>query len=238
MTEPEDEPSYVIEESALDRSCDLWFATPPGYVEFPFANFLVDPQSSAADDQAESTTALIELAPVDQRQQLRSRLDLTRSLVALMPKEGVIHFSIGAHEGDDGTMLESFLTIARREIPFTPPKLAAAKAATARHSVLPVSMVSLPCGPGAFVEGIIEYPASVDPQRRSVHEITAYLPFPDGRALAVLTLVTAAAEGHEHFRAIHRAVAETISFESPLPEDLRAQIPESEAEASARAAFG
>lgn len=155
-----------------------------------------------------------------------------------MRREGVVSFATGAHEGDDGTMLESVVMLARREIPWTPPKPATAQAATARRNALPVSVADLPCGPGACTESLVELPAQADARPRSLYEATAYLPFPDGRDLAVLTLTTTAVDAHEHHRDVRRARAEMVSFDSPLPEEFKAQIPESEGEASVHAVFG
>ena len=80
--------------------------------------------------------------------------------------------------------------------------------------------------------------AEADSRQRSLYEATAYLPFPDGRNLAVLTLTTTAVDARENYRDIHRAMAEMVSFDNPLPEEFKAQIPESEVEASVRAVFG
>ncbi|MGW0424083.1 hypothetical protein [Streptomyces sp. NPDC003015] len=146
--------------------------------------------------------------------------------------------AIGAHEGDDGAMLESVVMLARRGIPWTPAKLAAAQAATARKNALPVAVVDLPCGPGAFTESLVQLPTEANPRQRSLYEATAYLPFPDGRNLAVLTLTTTAVDARENYRDIHRAMAEMVSFDNPLLGAFKARIPESEVEASVRAVFG
>jgi hypothetical protein len=111
-------------------------------------------------------------------------------------------------------------------------------AATARKNAVPIAVANLPCGPGAFTEAVVELPAEADAQRRSLYEATAYLPFPDGRNLAILTLTTTAVDAREHYRDVHRGMAEMVSFDNPLPEEFKAQIPESEVEASVRAVFG
>lgn len=108
----------------------------------------------------------------------------------------------------------------------------------ATENALPVAVTDLPCGPGAFTEALVELPPEADARQRSLYEATAYLPFPDGRNLAVLTLTTTAVDAREHYRDIHRAMAEMVSFDNPLPEEFKAQIPESEVEASVRAVFG
>ncbi|MGX1477898.1 UNVERIFIED_CONTAM: hypothetical protein RKD50_006706 [Streptomyces canus] len=56
--------------------------------------------------------------------------------------------------------------LARREIPWTPPKPTAAQAATARENALPIAVVDLPCGPGAFTESLVELPAEADSRQR------------------------------------------------------------------------
>ncbi|MDQ0764336.1 hypothetical protein [Streptomyces canus] len=188
-----------------------------------------------ADSVGES---LLELVPHEQQAGFLEQLAQARALTSEMQREGVVSFAIGAHEGDDGALLESVVMLARREIPWTPPKLAAAQAATARKNALPIAVVDLPCGPGAFTESLVELPEQADSRQRSLYEVTAYLPFPDGRNLGVLTLTTTAVDARENYRDIHRAMAEMVSFDNPLPEEFKAQIPESEIEASVRAVFG
>jgi len=238
MTDDTDEYEYAIDQSAMERDCDLWFALPPGYVEVPFQGLFADPDSPEGARVVEAVNSLLELVPQEQRAGFLDQLAQARGLSGEMRREGVVSFSIGAHEADDGAMLESFVTLARREIPWTPPKLAAVQAATARKRALPVAVAELPCGPGAFTEAVVELPAEADAQGRSLYEVTAYLPFPDGRNLAILTLTTTAVDAREHYRDIHRGMAGMVSFDNPLPEEFKAQIPESEVEASVRAAFG
>jgi hypothetical protein len=84
----------------------------------------------------------------------------------------VVSFAIGAHEGDAGAMLESVVMLARREIPWTPPKPAAAQAATARENALPIAVVDLPCGPGAFTESLVELTAEAD--SRAMAEMVSF----------------------------------------------------------------
>ncbi|GGZ39150.1 hypothetical protein [Streptomyces poonensis] len=229
---------YAIDESAMQRDCDMWFAMPPGYVEIPFRDLFSDPDSPEGARVVEAINSLLELVPEEKRDDFLAQLAEARGLTLEMQREGVVHFSIGAHQADDGSMLESVVTLARREIPWTPPKLAAVQAATARKNALPVAVADLPCGPGAFTEALLELPAEADSQRRSLYEATAYLPFPDGRNLAILTLTTTAVNAREHYRDIHRGMAEMVSFDNPLPEEFKAQIPESKVEASTRAVFG
>ena len=238
MTDDTDEFEYAIDESAMERGCDLWFALAPGYVEVPFRDLFADPESPEGARVVEAVNSLLELVPPEQRAGFLEQLAEARALTSEMRREGVVSFAIGAHEGDDGTMLESVVLLARREIPWTPRKLAAAQAATARSNALPVSVADLPCGPGAFTESLLEMPTQADARQRSLYEATAYLPFPDGRNLAVLTLTTTAVDAREHYRDVHRAMAEMVSFDNPLPEEFKAQIPASEVEASVRAVFG
>ncbi|MEU8570152.1 hypothetical protein AB0C51_17680 [Streptomyces pathocidini] len=229
---------YIVEDSALRRDCDLWFAVPAGFVEIPIGDLFVAPGTPEGARVVEAVGKLLELVPEQKQPEFLSQLVEARALAGTMLREGVVHVSIGAHEGDDGRMLESVLTITCKDVPFSPPKLAAVRAATSRQNAVPVAIVDLPCGPGAFTETVVEIPASADAQQRSVYEITAYLPYPNGRKLAVLTLTTTAVDAREHYRDIHRGIAKLVSFDNPLPEDIKTQIPESEVEASVRAVFG
>ncbi|NEY31223.1 hypothetical protein GTU99_03205 [Streptomyces sp. PRKS01-65] len=238
MIDAEDAYEYAIDESALGRTCDLWFALPPGYVEVPFRDLFTRPDSPEGGRVDEVVGWLLKSVPRERQAGLLAQLAQARGLTLEMQREGVVSFAIGAHKADGGAMLESVITLARREIPWTPPKLAAVRAATARRNALPVDVADLPCGPGAFIEAVVELPAEADAQRRSLYEATAYLPFPDGRNLAILTLTTTAVDAREHYRAIHCGMAEMVSFDNPLPVQFRARIPESEVEASVRAVFG
>jgi hypothetical protein len=188
-----------------------------------------------ADSVGES---LLELVPQEQQAGFLEQLAQARALTSEMQREGVLSFAMGVHEGDAGAMLESVVMLARREIPWTPPKPAAAQAATARENALPIAVADLPCGPGAFTESLVELPAEADSRQRSLYEATAYLPFPDARNLVVLTLTTTAVGARENYRDIHRAMAEMVSFDNPLPEEFESRIPESEVVASVRAVFG
>jgi hypothetical protein len=99
-----------------------------------------------ADSVGES---LLELVPQEQQAGFLEQLAQARALTSEMQREGVVSFAMGVHEGDAGAMLESVVMLARREIPWTPPKPAAAQAATARENALPIAVADLPCGPGA-----------------------------------------------------------------------------------------
>ncbi|CAL9403750.1 hypothetical protein SUDANB6_01510 [Streptomyces sp. enrichment culture] len=230
--------AYVIDDSALERGCDLWFAIPPGFSEVSLGDLLSPPDSEKGQRVVEAVNAILTLVPTESRDDFLTQLASARELAMLMVKEGVVHLSIGTHQADDGRVLESFLTITQKEVPFSPLKLAAVQAATKRRNAAPVAVADLSCGPAAFVEAEVELPAAVDPQQRWMYEITAYLPYPGGRKLAVLTLTTTAVEAREHYRDIHRAIAETVSFDNPLPEEIKERIPESDVAASVRAVFG
>lgn len=229
---------YAVEESALRSDCDLWFAVPPGFTEMKFASLFSDPGSPEAGRARAAIDALLDLVPEERLADLLTRLREAQATVGLMIREGLIHLSLGAHESDDGRVLESVLTINRKEMPYSPRNLMAVRAANARESALPVAVSHLPCGPAAFTEAVMDLPAEADMLHRSLYQVTAYLPYPDGRRLAVLTLTSTAVEAREFFRDVHRAIAESVSFDNPLPDTLRARIPESEVAASVRAAFG
>lgn len=232
------EDEYAIDESALRCGCDLWFAVPAGFSEVLFGNLLADSSSSEGRRVIATVRALLELAPESRQEELLRHLRSVPDFIGAMIDEGVVHVSIGAHEDEDGKLLQSFLTVASRDVPFAPPKLTAVRAATMRNSAVPIALADMPCGPVAFVEALIDLPASVDARQHSLYEVTAYLPHPSGRKLSVLTLTTPAVQARDHYREIHRHIAETVSFENPLPEDIKAQIPESEVAASVRAVFG
>jgi hypothetical protein len=229
---------YAVDESAMRSDCDLWFAVPPGFTELPFASLFHDSGSPEGGRARAAIDALLDLVPEEKLADLLTRLSEAHATVGLLIREGLSHLSLGAHEADDGRVLESVLTLNRGEMPRGPRDLMAARAATARQSALPVAVPHLPCGPAAFTEAVMELPAEADTRCRSLYQATAYLPYPDGGRLAVLTLTSTAVDAREFFRDVHRAIAESVSFDNPLPEALKARVPESDVAASVRAVFG
>ncbi|MFE1176240.1 hypothetical protein [Streptomyces sp. NPDC058773] len=150
----------------------------------------------------------------------------------LLARTGTVHLSMGVHHDESGDILHSVLLIKWEEIPWTPPKLAAAKAALASSGARDAELVDLPCGPAAVVESLNER------EGQKVFEMTGYLPHPDGLRVAVLALSTTAASDHAHYRDMFHGIARMVSFDNPLPPQLREQVPEAQEVAAARDVFG
>ncbi len=243
MMNPEEKPvsadhSLALDDSAMQRGNHIWFALPPGFVEIPFGSLLAEPGSEEARRVIGAVRELLQIVPQEQHEAFLGQLSQAQGLLALLRKDGTVHCSLGAHGDDKGGVLQSVFTLTWRETPWTPRRISAVRAATARESASGIEMLDLPCGPGTIAETVVETPASVDPLQRSLYQATAYLPHPDGKRLAVLALGTTAVEAREHYRDMLRAIAHMVSFDNPLPEELREQIPESEVAASVRAVFG
>ncbi|MEU4096069.1 hypothetical protein [Streptomyces sp. NPDC026673] len=227
-----DEFGYAVDDSALRGDCAIWFALPPGFVEIPYDALLAESGTEQAARLIEAIGALLELVPEERQEAFVEDLREARLISELLRAEGTVHCSIGVHEGDDGALVHSVFTIMWRETPWMPPVLGAAKAAMAVRDADTVEYADLPCGPAALTESILRA------EGREVYQATAHLAHPGGRHLAVLTLGTTAAAAHGHYRDILGAAARMVSFDNPLPESMRARIPESEVSASVRSVFG
>ncbi|MFF8898339.1 hypothetical protein ACF082_12775 [Streptomyces lydicus] len=216
---------FAVAESAMSAECDIWFAVPPGFVEVP----LESPTGAAARRGLELLT---ELVPQDQYESFRSNMDEAQAVGRLLAGAGAVHLSMGMHQDESGDVLHSVFLIKWEEVPWAPPKLAAAKAALASAEARDAELVDLPCGPAAVVESLGER------EGQKVFQLTGYLPHPDGRRVAVLALSTPAASDHENYRDMFHGITRMVSFDNPLPPQLREQVPETREVAAARDVFG
>ena len=227
------DPEYAVDESALRHDCDLWFALPPGFVEVPVDALAGAPTQEQTEALLEAVTSLLDLLPPERQEEFLTHLKEATALPGVLRQAGMSHCCLGLHLGDDGRLLQSVLTVVWREHPWTPPKLTAARAALAvSEDTLSADYVNLPCGPGALTETIAER------ADQKVYQATGYLPHPDGRQLVIVTLSSPAVEARGYFRDMLDGIVRMVSFENPLPEHIRARVPESETVASMRAAFG
>jgi hypothetical protein len=56
--------------------------------------------------------------------------------------------------------------------------------------------------------------------------------------MVIASISTTATQGADGYRSILHSVAETVSFDNPLPGDVKADIPEPKNAAEARSVFG
>ncbi|MFG2211046.1 hypothetical protein [Streptomyces sp. NPDC048638] len=202
------------------------YTSPPGFVEVPLAPV---PDTSGAADGLELLAALV---PEEQYGSFRSSLDEARAMGGLLARTGAVHLSMGVHDDESGDVLRSVFLIKWEEMPWTPPKLAATKAALASSGSREAELIDLPCGPAAVVESLTER------EGEKVFQMTGYLPHPEGRRVAVLALSTTACSNHEHYRDMSHGIARMVSFDNPLPPQLREHMPEARGVAAAREVFG
>ncbi|MFK8848032.1 hypothetical protein [Streptomyces sp. Ac-502] len=215
---------FAIDGSAMSAECDIWFALPPGFVEVPLV--------PGADATADEWELLSTLVPEEQYGAFRERMQEARAMGVLLARSGAVHLSIGVHHDESDGVVHSVFLIKWQELPWTPPKLAAAKAALASGGARSADLVDLPCGPAAVAESLDHR------EGQEVFQMTAYLPHPEGRRVAVLALSTTAESGHEHYRDVFHGIIGMVSFDNPLPSHLREQMPEAREVAAARDAFG
>ncbi|KAF3467263.1 hypothetical protein [Streptomyces sp. Tu 3180] len=144
-------------------------------------------------------------------------------MLAALREAGTVHCSVGLHRDDVGDVavvggggpLFSLFTISWRDTGVAPRGVTAARAVTSAGGHARIEFAELPCGPATFAETVsVPAPGSGLPQRPLLR-LHAYLPHPDCRRLAVLTLATTAPERGDEYRAILRLIAGSVGFESP-----------------------
>ncbi|MEU3887435.1 hypothetical protein [Streptomyces sp. NPDC029041] len=213
--------TFVIDPSARMPDADIWFALPAGFIPVPLADFAAAEEVPAgAEDQEHSLGALATmLAGPENTPQFLELLAPVRRLGRVLAYSGVIHCSVGTHRDDegDGSLLSSLFTLGCQETSWAPRGVMAARAAAAMADASHVETLELPCGPASLVE--IRSSPQVGEMRHELLQIVTYVPFPDARKLAILTLSTTAVHRSDHYRNLLRESARMVTFENPLPMD-------------------
>ncbi|GAA3495683.1 hypothetical protein GCM10019016_027830 [Streptomyces prasinosporus] len=217
--------AIVIDDSFNDPHAELWFSEPAGFTALPLAELLPSPDSGAADDLRAAATPLLDAFPEGgARRHFIAQFATAQRLLAALRETGTVHCSVGLHRDDVGDVavvggrgpLFSLFTISWRDTGVAPRGVTAARAVTSADGHARIEFAELPCGPVTFGEtASVPAPGSGLP-RRPLLQLHAYLPHPDCRRLAVLTLTTTAPERRDEYRAILRLIAESVSFENPL----------------------
>ncbi|GAB2443517.1 hypothetical protein [Streptomyces incanus] len=220
-------PTITVDASTADPLAELWFVEPPGFLPLPLDALLPGPDSLAGDRLRAAAAPLVDTAPDEaSRQQFIAAFATGQQLLAALREVGTVHCSVGLHRDDvsgagghGGAVvagpLFSLFTISWRETAPAPRGVTAARAVTAVGGHTGVEFVELPAGPAAFSESTSTPGSGSGLPRRPLLQVHAHLPHPDCRRLAVLTLTTTAPARREEYRAILRAIAESVSFESP-----------------------
>ncbi|MFJ8492363.1 hypothetical protein ACIRBZ_29035 [Streptomyces sp. NPDC094038] len=193
--------AYTIDDSARSDEADVWFALPSGFVPLPLREL-------AGAHEAAQTEGPTGLGPV-----LR--------LAQLLLEADAVHCCLGLHaddEGDGGPLLSLF-TLARRDTDWAPRSVLAGRAAAGAEGAEHIETLDLPCGPASLVQTRLKEPPELGLGAPSgLLQVTAYVPSPDGRRIAILSLATTAVDHAQHYRDLLRDIAATASFENPLPE--------------------
>lgn len=220
-------PVIIRHNSFDDPHAALWFVEPSGFTTLPIEGFLPTPGSQAADSLREAAAPLLEALTEElARQRFIAQFAAAQQLLAALREVGTVHCSVGLHRDDVGGVggrgrtvaegpLFSLFTISWRETATAPRGVTAARAVTTVGGHTGVEFVELPAGPAAFSESASVAGSGSGLPQQSLLQVHAHLPHPDCRRLAVLTLTTTAPARREEYRAILRAIAESVSFESP-----------------------
>ena len=201
---------YAIDASARNADVDIWFALPPGFVPLPLQDL-----SIAGHEPAAAAEPLAGHGPVFR-------------LAQLFVEAGTVHCCLGLHADDegDGSLLLSLFTLAQRATEWAPRSVLAARAAVGAENAEYIEMLDLPCGSAALVQTRTTAPPELNlGGPRELLQVTVYVPCPDGRRVAILSLATASVTRARHYCALLKEIAGTVSFENPLP-DVTDDVPD------------
>ncbi|MEU0191614.1 hypothetical protein ABZ250_17360 [Streptomyces afghaniensis] len=211
--------TFVIDPSATMPDADIWFALPAGFVPVPLTELAAAEEApSSAEGQRHSPEALASmLTGSESSRQLQELLAPVRRLAHVLAYSGVIHCSVGLHRDDegDGSLLPSLFTLGWRETSWAPRGVMAARAAAGMADASHVEALDLPCGPATLVE--IRTSPQVADAPQALLQVVVYVPFPDARKLAILTLSTIAVHRSGLYRDLLRETARMVTFDNPLP---------------------
>ncbi|PPS77840.1 MULTISPECIES: hypothetical protein [Streptomyces] len=213
--------TFVIDPSARMPGADIWFALPAGFMPVPLPGFAAVEEGPAGTERQERSLEALAtmLTGPENTQRFLELLAPVRRLTQMLAYSGVIHCAVGAHRDDegDGGLLLSLFTIGWQEASWAPRGVMAARAAAAMADASHVETLELPCGPASLVETCSS--PQVGRTRQELLQVVAYVPFPDARKLAILTLSTTAVHRSDHYRNLLRETARMVTFENPLPMD-------------------
>ncbi|MEU3335655.1 hypothetical protein [Streptomyces sp. NPDC006668] len=213
---------YLIDESALGQDAEIWFAVPPGFVPLPLQELSeavhVPAQAGRQGDALE--LMLTGLPDGTARETLLAGLGPVFRMAQLLLAAGAVQCCVGLHKDDegDGGLLLSLFTLASRTTDWAPRGLLAARAALSTKDAERIEVLDLSCGPVSLVQTRLIAPQEAgNTTGHRLLQNTAYVPCPDGRRLAILTLATPAVGHASYYRALLRDIVGTVSFDSPLP---------------------
>ncbi|MFF4897020.1 hypothetical protein [Streptomyces sp. NPDC001068] len=195
--------AYVIDASTRSKDADVWFALPPGFVALPVEGLTADGGHPAQETDSSTVS------------------DPALRLAHLLLAAGAVHVSLGLHGDDEdgGGPLLSLFTLAWRDTEWSPRSVLAARAVCGLENADHIETLELPSGPASLAQTRIAAPPELGlTVGRQLLQITAYVPCPDGRRIAILSLATTHVERAIHYRALLRDIAGTVSFENPLPD--------------------
>ncbi|WP_316773751.1 hypothetical protein [Streptomyces sasae] len=214
-------PHVVIDDSATDPHAGIWFAVPGGFTELPIDVLLAAPASAEADRLRQALAPLVEAIPDGvTRQRFIAQLASGQQLLRALREVGTVHCALGIHRDDvaddGGGTLYSLFTVSWRDIAWAPRSVSAARAVATAEDHGRVEYLDLPSGPAAIGETVRTPSPDSGLPPTPLLQVHAYLPHPDHKRLAVLTLSTTAVERRLQYRAILHNIAELTSFDSPL----------------------
>ncbi|MFG2954624.1 hypothetical protein ACGF5O_12940 [Streptomyces sp. NPDC048291] len=201
---------YVIDASARNVDADIWFALPPGFVPLPLHDLTTaEREPTAAAEPSAGHGPVFRLA-------------------RLLLEAGTVHCCLGLHaddEGDGGPLLSLF-TLAQRATEWAPRSVLAARAAVGAENAEYIEMLELPCGSAALVQTRTTAPPELNLGAPcELLQATVYVPCPDSRRVAILSLATTSVTRARNYCALLKEIAGTVSFENPLP-DVADDVPD------------
>lgn len=214
-------PHFQIHRSAKEPGEGIWFAVPAGFTMLPLEALLAPQDSAQAERSWAILAPLLASAPNEAtRLQFMAQLADEQRLLHTLYAKGAVHCAVGLHrddtgEGDGGALLSMF-TITWVDTAWAPRGVTAGRAVAKAEGHTNIEYAELACGPTTFSEAVLTPTRDSALPQRSLLQIHAYVPYPDGRSLANLTLSTTSVAHRPHYRAILRQIAEMVSFEDPF----------------------
>ncbi|MER7477023.1 hypothetical protein ABTX60_05085 [Streptomyces sp. NPDC126510] len=213
---------YMIDDSARSRDAEVWFALPPGFLALPLLD-LAEAASGPAEGARPGNVLLPLLEGIsdpEDRQEILLDFAPVQQMAKAFLESGAIHCSLGLHVDDegDGGLLLSLFTVTWRATNWAPRNVIATRAAAGNERAERIESLALSCGPASLVQERLTAPSESGLVGRDLIQITAYVPCPDAARVTALTLATAAVGRAQHYCALLRDIAQTVTFDNPLPD--------------------
>ncbi|MEU6196364.1 hypothetical protein [Streptomyces sp. NPDC047061] len=216
--------NVTVHPSAEQSGDGIWFAMPAGFTAVPLAALGTPTGSPEAERLSEALAPILDAAPDEEsRQKFAATLTAVQHMLRSVYTNGTAHCAVGLHRDDTASRADlgksallSLFTITWVDTAWAPRAVTAARVLVTAEGHTDIDFAEVPCGPAAFSETLRTAAAGSGLPAQPLLQVHGHLPHPDGTAIALLTLSTAAVRRREQYRAILRQIARTVTFEDPF----------------------